>query len=115
MVSFWKDVSTKAPHHSRASWMKYYRRHKRELNRAAGDESLPQRPEKKMRYSSNDDVLLAQLFVTKPTGTSDQIFQAFALQVRALFIVYMKSNIKPTSNPAFPSSLEGLAGALQNS
>ncbi|EJD03052.1 uncharacterized protein FOMMEDRAFT_140811 [Fomitiporia mediterranea MF3/22] len=78
MVTFWKDVSSKAPHHSRASWMKYYRRHKHELNRVEGDEPLPAPPTKKMRYGRNDDILLAQYFVNKPEGTSDKIFQEFA-------------------------------------
>lgn len=77
MVAFWKDVATKAPHHSRASWMKFWRRHKHELNRTEEDEPLPQPPEKKMRYSRGDDILLAKYFFTKPEGTSDKIFQAF--------------------------------------
>ncbi|KAF8415960.1 hypothetical protein L210DRAFT_965505 [Boletus edulis BED1] len=77
MVAFWKDVATKAPHHSRASWMKFWRRHKHELNRTEGDDPLPQPPEKKMRYSRADDILLAKYFLTKPEGTSDKIFQAF--------------------------------------
>jgi len=78
MVTFWKDVASKAPHHSRASWMKYYRRHKHELNRIDGDEPLPAPPAKKMRYGRNDDILLARYFVNKPEGTSDKIFQDFA-------------------------------------
>ncbi|KIK67480.1 hypothetical protein GYMLUDRAFT_238760 [Collybiopsis luxurians FD-317 M1] len=78
MVAFWKDVATKAPHHSRASWMKFWRRHKHELERNEGDEPLPQPPDKKMRYSRSDDVLLAKHFCNKPDGTSDKIFQAFA-------------------------------------
>ncbi|KAF9227456.1 hypothetical protein BS17DRAFT_465975 [Gyrodon lividus] len=77
MVAFWKDVATKAPHHSRASWMKFWRRHKHELNRTEGDDPLPHPPEKKMRYSRSDDILLAKYFSTKPEGTSDKIFQAF--------------------------------------
>ncbi|KAF8800273.1 hypothetical protein BYT27DRAFT_7148951 [Phlegmacium glaucopus] len=77
MVAFWKDVALKAPHHSRASWMKFWRRHKHELNRTEGDEPLPVPPDKKMRYSKEDDVLLAKYFFNKPEGTSDKIFQAF--------------------------------------
>jgi len=77
MVAFWKDVAVKAPHHSRASWMKFWRRHKHELNRTEGDEPLPLPPDKKMRYSKEDDVLLAKYFFNKPDGTSDKIFQAF--------------------------------------
>ncbi|CAL1707063.1 unnamed protein product [Somion occarium] len=78
MVAFWKDVAAKAPHHSRASWMKFYRRHKHELHHTEGDEPLPPPPEKKMRYSKMDDVLLAKYFYDKPEGTSDKIFQQFA-------------------------------------
>jgi len=77
MVSFWKEVAVKAPHHSRASWMKFWRRHRHELERTDGDEPLPQRPDKKMRYSREDDILLAKYFHAKPFGTSDKIFQAF--------------------------------------
>ncbi|KAI0743774.1 hypothetical protein C8Q80DRAFT_1183068 [Daedaleopsis nitida] len=77
MVTFWKDVAAKAPHHSRASWMKFYRRHKHELHHAPGDDPLPAPPEKKMRYSRQDDILLAKYFLDKPEGTSDKIFQTF--------------------------------------
>jgi hypothetical protein len=77
MVAFWKDVASKAPHHSRASWMKFWRRHKHELERTDGDDPLPTAPEKKMRYSREDDVLLAKYFHERPDGTSDKIFQAF--------------------------------------
>ncbi|KAF8633653.1 hypothetical protein AX15_001303 [Amanita polypyramis BW_CC] len=77
MVAFWKEVATKAPHHSRASWMKYWRRHKHELNRSENDEPLPDPPDKKMRYSRDDDILLARFFLTKPEGTSDKVFQQF--------------------------------------
>lgn len=78
MVAFWKDVAAKAPHHSRASWMKYYRRHKHEIYRVDGDAPLPPPPEKKMRYGREDDILLARHFANKPEGTSDKVFQAFA-------------------------------------
>lgn len=61
--------------------MKFYRRHKHELNHTEADEPLPAPPEKKMRYSRSDDVLLAKHFVNKPDGTSDKIFQAFARTV----------------------------------
>lgn len=77
MVAFWKEVAAKAPHHSRASWMKYWRRHKHELNRSEGDDPLPDPPDKKMRYSREDDSLLAKYFLTKPEGTSDKVFQQF--------------------------------------
>ncbi|XP_006457343.1 hypothetical protein AGABI2DRAFT_229713, partial [Agaricus bisporus var. bisporus H97] len=77
MVQFWKDVSLKAPHHSKASWMKYWRRHKHEFNRTDTDAPLPPAPEKKMRYSRQDDILLAKYFYERPTGTSDSIFQSF--------------------------------------
>ena len=105
MVAFWKDVATKvglflgltdlglttetvqAPHHSRASWMKFWRRHKHELNRSDGDDPLPQPPEKKMRYSREDDILLAKYFFNKPEGTSDKIFQAFGRLVSSFAVV----------------------------
>lgn len=61
--------------------MKFYRRHKHELNHSEGDDPLPVPPEKKMRYSRADDVLLAKYFVNKPEGTSDKIFQSFAREV----------------------------------
>ncbi|KAJ3513439.1 hypothetical protein NLJ89_g2945 [Agrocybe chaxingu] len=80
MVAFWKDVAAKAPHHSRASWMKFWRRHKHEMERSETDEPLPAHPDKKMRYSKADDILLAKHFYHKPDGTSDKIFQAFARQ-----------------------------------
>ncbi|KAI0311690.1 hypothetical protein OF83DRAFT_1177323 [Amylostereum chailletii] len=80
MPSFWKEISSKAPHHSRASWMKFYRRHKHELNHGEGDEPLPHAPEKKMRYSLQDDILLAKFFFSRPLGTSDKQFQQFGRQ-----------------------------------
>lgn len=78
----------KAPHHSRASWMKFWRRHRHELNRTEGDEPLPVPPDKKMRYSKEDDILLAKYFVNKPDGTSDKIFQAFGRLVRSFFLFF---------------------------
>ncbi|EKM54328.1 uncharacterized protein PHACADRAFT_258112 [Phanerochaete carnosa HHB-10118-sp] len=77
MVAFWKDVATKAPHHSRASWMKFYRRHKHELEHKEGDDPLPPPPPKKMRYTKADDVLLAGFFANRPEGTTDKVFQEF--------------------------------------
>ncbi|TFK25250.1 hypothetical protein FA15DRAFT_668790 [Coprinopsis marcescibilis] len=79
MVSLWKEVSTKAPHHSKASWMKYWRRHKHELTRLDGEIIMPSPPDKKMRYSAQDDIDLAKFFQQKKTGTLDQLFQEFAL------------------------------------
>lgn len=61
--------------------MKFYRRHKHELNHTEEDEPLPLPPEKKMRYSRADDILLAKFFFNKPEGTSDKIFQAFGRDV----------------------------------
>jgi hypothetical protein len=58
--------------------MKFYRRHKHELHHHEGDAPLPPPPEKKLRYSRADDILLAKYFATKPDGTSDTLFQAFA-------------------------------------
>lgn len=57
--------------------MKFYRRHKHEIHHETGDDPLPARPEKKMRYSAHDDVLLAKFFYQKPEGTSDRVFQDF--------------------------------------
>jgi hypothetical protein len=67
--------------------MKFYRRHKHELNHTESDEPLPQAPEKKMRYSRADDVLLAKYFFNKPDGTSDKIFQAFGRLVSFAFTI----------------------------
>ena len=64
--------------------MKFYRRHKHELHHEDGDEPLPQPPEKKMRYSKRDDVLLAKYFFHKREGTSDKIFQEFGRLVGVL-------------------------------
>lgn len=80
-------MASKAPHHSKASWMKFWRRHKHELDREDGDEPLPPPPDKKLRYSTGDDILLAKYFVNKPDGTSDQVFQAFGRLVRASLLV----------------------------
>jgi hypothetical protein len=109
MVAFWKDVATKAPHHSRASWMKFWRRHKHELNRTEGDDPLPQPPEKKMRYSRSDDILLAKYFFTKPEGTSDKIFQTFG---RLVCIACIPNDGQSVSGiiVASSSSLERMAG-----
>lgn len=62
--------------------MKFYRRHKHELHHTEGDAPLPAPPEKKMRYSRTDDILLAKYFYNKPEGTSDKVFQAFGRLVR---------------------------------
>ena len=133
MVTFWKEVAakvsipfreymrsvcllnllSKAPHHSRASWMKFYRRHKHELHREPGDEPLPAPPEKKMRYSKQDDVLLAKFFVNKPEGTSDKIFQAFGRQVSDFVNPEINSNAYFHSL-APPPSLERMARAPSN-
>ncbi|KAG8741937.1 hypothetical protein FRC10_002248 [Ceratobasidium sp. 414] len=92
MVQFWKDVAERAPHHSRASWMKYWRRHKHELEAETNPSNasstqphhqdtqpLPEGPpQKRKRYDHEDDMLLARYFATGPQGTSDAIFQRFA-------------------------------------
>ncbi|KAG8929564.1 hypothetical protein FRC03_012199 [Tulasnella sp. 419] len=95
MPQFWNDLATKAPHHSRASWLKYWRRHRHEIEVNGGDDeeggpgisSVPlQVPQpggnvaKRQRYSQADDVLLAKFWATNPQGTSDKLFQAFAKQ-----------------------------------
>ena len=63
--------------------MKFWRRHKHEFSRTETDAPLPQPPEKKMRYSREDDILLAKYFFDKPEGTSDKVFQAFGRMVSA--------------------------------
>lgn len=115
MVEFWNDIaervgssllflkklgpdaSSQAPHHSRASWMKYWRRHKHELEpQTDGSVQAPYIPiGKKSRYTKDDDVLLAKYFFVNqrppsnapgatglanpiPGKTSDAIFQEFA-------------------------------------
>ncbi len=131
MVAFWKEIAQKvstscyrvmssdvimqAPHHSRASWMKFYRRHKHELNHTESDDPLPQAPEKKMRYSRADDVLLARFFFNKPDGTSDKIFQAFGRLVSLLTRLTVALLIAQSSHSAPTSPLEGLARTPQNS
>lgn len=71
--------------------MKFWRRHKHELARSDGDEPLPAPPDKKMRYSKEDDVLLAKYFFNKPDGTSDKIFQAFGrlVSLSGLFFFHL--------------------------
>jgi hypothetical protein len=118
MVAFWKEIAQKvstscyrvtsndvvmqAPHHSRASWMKFYRRHKHELNHTESDDPLPQVPEKKMRYSRADDVLLAKFFFNKPDGTSDKIFQAFGRLVSLLTVSLLLSLSHHFQHPHHP-------------
>lgn len=114
MVAFWKDVAEKAPHHSRASWMKYYRRHKHELNRSITDEPLPMRPTKKLRYHRRDDVLLARYFANKPEGTLDKIFQNFAKIVSGTFSNsnYILAKVSRGFVSVPLSSMERVAGTL---
>lgn len=64
--------------------MKYWRRHKHELEPDDSGQAPAPLPEKKMRYSTGDDILLARFFADRPQGTSDQIFQAFAKLVSPL-------------------------------
>jgi len=95
--------------------MKFYRRHKHELNHTESDDPLPQAPEKKMRYSRADDVLLARFFFNKPDGTSDKIFQAFGRLVSLLTRLTVALLIAQSSHSAPTSPLEGLARTPQNS
>jgi hypothetical protein len=93
--------------------MKFYRRHKHELNHTENDDPLPQAPEKKMRYSRADDVLLAKYFFNKPDGTSDKIFQAFGRLVSPLtFRAVLLMAYSPLSAPTPP--MERLAGTPQD-
>ncbi|KIO29575.1 hypothetical protein M407DRAFT_21313 [Tulasnella calospora MUT 4182] len=105
MPNFWNDLAAKAPHHSRASWLKYWRRHRHEIevpsNSAdsgggagvdhpgpastfiAGSNGLqipsaPAQIAKRQRYSHEDDILLARFWAREPQGTSDKLFQEFA-------------------------------------
>jgi hypothetical protein len=93
--------------------MKFYRRHKHELNHTENDDPLPQAPEKKMRYSRADDVLLAKFFFNKPDGTSDKIFQAFGRLVSPLVGHFLPSLFTDDLR-ASTSPVEGLAGAPQD-
>lgn len=67
--------------------MKFYRRHKHELHHEDGDDPLPPRPAKKMRYSKSDDILLARFFADRPDGTSDKVFQEFGRIVSFVLFV----------------------------
>ncbi|KAG8836367.1 hypothetical protein FRC17_005653 [Serendipita sp. 399] len=86
MVEFWTDLAERAPHHSRASWMKYWRRHRHELEEQGDQPATPvQNPlAKKQRYTRKDDILLARYMLQLPSDnqankkTSDAIFQDFA-------------------------------------
>lgn len=91
--------------------MKFYRRHKHELHHTEGDAPLPTPPEKKMRYSRTDDVLLAKYFLNKPEGTSDKIFQAFGRIVSLTRSVCSSIMLIQDYDKASTSPLEGLAGA----
>jgi hypothetical protein len=110
------DTQVQAPHHSKASWMKYWRRHKHELSGGDGHQELPILPEKKKRYSRADDILLARYFLNKPRGTSDHIFQEFSRMVR----IHPHTTKDPftltcTGYLAPASPVEGLAGASSDS
>jgi hypothetical protein len=73
--------------------MKFWRRHKHELSPNEGDEPLPAPPDKKVRYSKEDDALLAKYFYNKPDGTSDKIFQAFGRLVRQLLCTLLVKHV----------------------
>ena len=78
------------------------------------DAPLPQPPEKKMRYSREDDILLAKYFFDKPEGTSDKVFQAFGRMVNRAYVCC----VRHTNNVPLvvsPPSLEGMAGASPDS
>lgn len=92
--------------------MKYWRRHKHELEPDEHGGPPAPLPEKKLRYSTKDDVLLAQYFATGPTGTSDQIFQAFAKLVR--LHSYRISALSTDFSEAPSSSMERMARTSQD-
>jgi len=83
--------------------MKFWRRHKHELERADNDAPLPAPPEKKMRYSKKDDILLAKHFANKPDGTSDKIFQDFGRLVSGYsYIGLIVANFCNNQHPHHP-------------
>ncbi|KAF9516635.1 hypothetical protein BS47DRAFT_1340515 [Hydnum rufescens UP504] len=80
MSQFWTDITQRAPHHSRASWMKYWRRHHHELDGTPDDKPVTVPPAKRTRYSYDDDVCLARFFSTHPEGIQDAVFRQFAAE-----------------------------------
>ena len=103
MVLFWKDVAAKvslpfarvtpayvsrfgkAPHHSRASWMKFYRRHKHELYPADVEvPDPPPPPPKKLPYFREDDIRIARYFMNRPAGTAEEVYQEFVAFRRSI-------------------------------
>ncbi|KAG8985668.1 hypothetical protein FRB90_004510 [Tulasnella sp. 427] len=103
MPNFWNDLAAKAPHHSRASWLKYWRRHRHEIEVGVADPgtsagvdhagpsstfmagpnglqipAIAASMSKRQRYSHGDDILLARFWAQEPQGTSDKLFQEFA-------------------------------------
>lgn len=85
--------------------MKFWRRHKHEFNADETTEPPPPAPEKKMRYSREDDILLARYFAQKPEGTSDKIFQNFGRMVSASFDISYSSVVTDSAYFVFLSSL----------
>ena len=59
-----------------------------------------------MRYSRQDDILLAKYFVNKPEGTSDKIFQMFARlvspteQIAITSLIILSASIRITPGRA---------------
>jgi hypothetical protein len=90
--------------------MKYWRRHKHELTHTETDDPLPQPPDKKMRYSREDDILLAKYFFDKPEGTSDKIFQAFGRLVRRVFACALCVDVLMESRPCSTHITRGRGG-----
>ena len=89
--------------------MKFWRRHKHELDWEVGDEPLPPPPDKKLRYSRDDDILLARYFLDRPDGTSDKVFQAFGRSVSLLYNATFLRVLIPLTAPS--PSMERLARA----
>ena len=92
--------------------MKFYRRHKHELEHKEGDDPLPPPPTKKMRYTKADDVLLAKFFANRPEGTTDKVFPEFGRIVR---LSLNRAWLRADRLVAPSSSLERLARAPSDS
>ena len=56
-----------------------------------------------MRYSREDDILLAKYFFDKPEGTSDKVFQAFGRMVNGAHLCCVRyTNEIDLCSPQYP-------------